>query len=214
MEKYQAKLDAARKEHDEIVAATEQSGWKSEKAPEGVSLLTKELPGSKIHAIRAEISIEGVTAKECNEILAKFTKEDWGTLDEGAKMTEYDIVEQIDANTKVNYEVESFPFPLWARDFVMITKTEEQKDKSQLFIATSIDHPSKPENPKQYVRGNTIVASFLFTDSQDGKTTQAVRVLHADPNGDIPTSLINRAEAGFGNSMPRLSALIKKHAGK
>ena len=91
---------------------------------------------------------------------------------------------------RVVYQLNKLGWPIWDRSFVtnwFITR----KDGATIIAYTGIVHPDFPEKPKDDVRGNVTLACLHLTPTADGKT-QLQRLMHIDPSGSIPSSLVNR----------------------
>jgi len=125
--------------NDKVAAATERAfalinaeGWKVEKEADGGVLSTKPVEGSSVNAVRAVGIIHGKKAQDLQERLWGFRKEDWKKWSDDIE--EWKIVQEIDDTTRVIYQLNSLPWPLWSRDVVFVQKKFEKVcRKSRVF---------------------------------------------------------------------------------
>lgn len=78
------------------------------------------------------------------------------------------------------------------RDFVMVEHWWVEADGTTKVIATSIEHPDAPVDPRK-VRGNVVLGGWVLRPVDDGSRTQATSLTSSDLCGSIP---------GFGTHPP------------
>ena len=164
-----------------------QEGWK-ESFNNGETVgFTKEIFGSSIKCVMAT-SVVNMKPKDMLDKIWEFDHKKWN---EDGSLKHYEIVEDIDDDTRILYKVRSLPWPLWDRDFCEVQARFEMNG-SYYLIMQSVEHPNKPEYPKSFVRAVTFVNAFCFvSDPDDPNKTIIHRIVHIDPRGDIPAITIN-----------------------
>ena len=147
--------------NDKVAAATERAfalinadGWKVEKEADGGVLSTKPVEGSSVNAVRAVGIIHGKKAQDLQERLWGFRKEDWKKWSDDIE--EWKIVQEIDDTTRVIYQLNSLPWPLWSRDVVFVQKKFEKVcRKSRVFS-------SRNRYLRHLIAGRQILLAFLL----------------------------------------------------
>eukprot|EP00752_Nemacystus_decipiens_P011149 g9905.t1 len=86
----------------------------------------------------------------------------------------------------------------WARDFCMLQKAEAMMDPStgeRLFclVSKSVERPEVPDMQKlcKRIRATADVSGFVFREPKDGGPVRITYVVNVNPNGWIPTKLVN-----------------------
>ena len=101
-----------------------------------------------------------------------------------------------------------FPWPLTDRDVVFACSTFQEK-KSLIVYSTSVAKPEViPEN-SDYIRVKEATSNWSFKPLKDG-TVQVEYFIHVDPEGRIPTFIINwAADLGPIKSMKNFRSLAE-----
>mmetsp|Transcript_58061 Transcript_58061/g.66267 ORF Transcript_58061/g.66267 Transcript_58061/m.66267 type:complete len:221 (-) Transcript_58061:40-702(-) len=110
----------------------------------------------------------------------------------GKNMLEMRVVEHVDENSRVFYQLHKPPFPMSKREVVTLFCKKVLSDGRHLYAARSIDHGDCPDNGKN-VRAISHIWVWLIEEKGEGK-------LHChyagafDPMGYVPGVIKNKAE--------------------
>eukprot|EP01087_Luapelamoeba_hula_P001260 TRINITY_DN10_c0_g1_i1.p1 TRINITY_DN10_c0_g1~~TRINITY_DN10_c0_g1_i1.p1 ORF type:complete len:206 (-),score=36.84 TRINITY_DN10_c0_g1_i1:52-669(-) len=182
--KYSAEISAQLAKARALGAET--SGWDARKEVGDSKLTTKAQEGSSFNIIRATGTVRGITPKALMDKVWAFGKPEWQKWSDDIE--EWRVVETVDANTRVIHQVNKLTWPLWSRDAVLAQSRVTEGDNEYL-IMFSVDHEGAPVQEKKYVRAT--VSTSLFAFEAAGSDTKVTRVVHLDPQGSIPSGLVN-----------------------
>jgi len=101
----------------------------------------------------------------------------------------YNIIERYDENTRLCRQVNKLPWPLWPREMLYL-RSKKVNDNEHWIFMFSVDSDEIPEQTDKYVRARINISAYGFIPIND-KQTKVYRVMHLDPAGSIPTSVIN-----------------------
>eukprot|EP01102_Stenamoeba_stenopodia_P001670 TRINITY_DN1150_c0_g1_i1.p2 TRINITY_DN1150_c0_g1~~TRINITY_DN1150_c0_g1_i1.p2 ORF type:complete len:199 (-),score=46.83 TRINITY_DN1150_c0_g1_i1:140-736(-) len=187
----------------EIQALVEDQTFTKIAEKEGTALWEKPLPGSSINCFKATRLLSAKPSDAANQIW-KWGFSDWQAI--SSDLVSWEIGEQIDENTRVNYQVNKLPWPLWSRDTVQVAHKTE-RDGVHYLVFKSIQHEKYPEKPNDYVRANVLHSAFVFKD-EDGKT-RVYRVVQVEPGGVIPAGVVNSMSRGMIDTLDKLETILK-----
>eukprot|EP01098_Paradermamoeba_levis_P007339 TRINITY_DN3026_c0_g1_i1.p1 TRINITY_DN3026_c0_g1~~TRINITY_DN3026_c0_g1_i1.p1 ORF type:complete len:198 (-),score=74.63 TRINITY_DN3026_c0_g1_i1:58-651(-) len=184
--------------------AGETEGWKVTKDGNGAVLSEKGVEGSALNMFRV-VAVVPHPPKKVIDTLWSWGLAEWKEYDPDVK--EWRVVQQIDDNTRVLYQVNSLPWPLWARD-TCLTQARREKDGTFALLLKSTSHADAPEKPKDYVRAQVLTSAFIFAPEGADKT-KFIRIVHVDPSGNIPSSVVNSSAKQLHEAPAKLSKFIK-----
>jgi len=101
----------------------------------------------------------------------------------------YEVVEQLDDNTRLCYQINSMPWPLWSRDVLYLQIKTVVNNIGYIYMY-SVDSDIKPEQSNKYVRAKINISAYVFEPL--GSQCKLYRLAHVNPSGSIPASLVNR----------------------
>ena len=177
------------------------SAWESVKQAEGISVFTKEVPGSDFDEFKG-VAVIDAPMEVVNNVL-----DDVPAL---ATWMPNCIVSKLiskKANVITIYYELKTPWPLSNRDVVFYSKVIKKKDKIfRPIYATT--HPAYPPK-KGKVRMTDMVGKWVLT--RKGNKTHAVYQIKSDPAGNIPAGIANMGskELPF-QALQGLRRMVKK----
>lgn len=161
--------------------------WEDVNNSNGVNTRRKFLPDSTYACFRST----GIIDRHLDELV----EATWKTFDNlennrqfDADIDQYQIVKNIDENTRLCYQVNKLPWPLWSRDMVYIQHRLE-KNGVVYILMYSVDTDSVPRYDDKYVRSTINISAYTFEKSNIG--TIINRFVHVEPAGNIPATLVN-----------------------
>ena len=189
-------LNAAESAYDKLKILCLQKDWQLVGEYKGVEMSKRRFQDSTISMYKGVKVIDN-NPKLISELFLNLdptTLKKWDPTFE-IYQTERSVEKQADFQLDIDYMVSSLPWPVWSRDFVLLSARKIVGNAIYHF-QTSIDYPHKPPQPDKYVRGLVNVSGFVFepvgTESiESSKQTKITRILHVDPKGQIPSWIIN-----------------------
>jgi hypothetical protein len=159
--------------------------WEFEKEKDGISVYTRDEPGTAIKALKMTGIIEGPSL---SAFAALF--EDLENLDNWA-YSNYDsrLLEQVSPTEIIYYAKSDFPWPLSNRDFVLRNWYGQDSTTGAYYSISKVEPDYLPEN-KKYVRVTSFESSWSIMPQDDG-TYFLEYIVRSDPAGNIPAWLIN-----------------------
>jgi hypothetical protein len=161
--------------------------WISFSETDSIKIETRELSNTTINAFKAS----GMINKNA-DVLVDYI---WNANEEVSRrhdpdISEYRLVEYSNDH-KVTRQLNKLVWPLWDRETVYY-QTKIYLGESIWIVGFSIDHPKCPHDETQHVRTilNYSVYGFVPNPLNNRQTT-VYKVIHLDPNGNIPSQLIN-----------------------
>jgi len=170
---------------------------------DGAILHSTVLEGEPINCFRAVGEIAGKTPKEMADLMGNFGLTEWKIMD--SDVLDWSVLEQGE-NHRVYYQENNLPWPLWHRTVVYVLSLIEE-DGAYYWVGQSTTHPDKPEEPSKFVRANVTIGLYGFQPTEGG--CRVVRVLHVNPSGNIPSSVVNSLSATLINVPKKLANLAK-----
>ena len=187
-----AALGGYESEKEQAIAAIEDylnsGAWEPAVQKDGVAF--KTCPNKAGHSINVFYG-----SKVINSTVEKIVDFCWNK-------TSFDIIKQFDPDClswackdigeqeRIVYQLNKLGWPIWDRSFVTIWFIAKRGD-STIIGYTGVVDPDFPEKPKDDVRGHVTFACLHLTPTADGKTF-IQRLMHIDPAGSLPSSLVNR----------------------
>lgn len=171
---------------DLLVDIMNQTNW--EKVSEVDEILTERifLKGSDIACFRSSSFIKADPTDAANFLLEIYERE--SEMKKYYKdVSNYEVVTQIDDMTRICYQINQLPWPLYPRDFVYLQSVKQDDGEIWIYMY-SVECDQKPRQDK-YVRGTVNISAYGFITENDG--CRVYRLIHVDPAGQIPTAVIN-----------------------
>eukprot|EP01097_Dermamoeba_algensis_P012055 TRINITY_DN960_c0_g1_i2.p1 TRINITY_DN960_c0_g1~~TRINITY_DN960_c0_g1_i2.p1 ORF type:complete len:173 (-),score=45.56 TRINITY_DN960_c0_g1_i2:108-626(-) len=143
--------------------------------------------------------------KEVSDVLWGWNTADWKRMDENQQ--KWEIIDQVDADTRVIHVISKLPWPLWARDGVTVWRRKEV-DGAIWHVITTADHPKAPLDEKNYVRAIVNFSAYIFEPVAEG--TRVTRLAQINPSGNIPSTLVNLQSSKMLGVIKHLGDALKK----
>lgn len=163
------------------------SEWQLVKKEDNITIEKKILPGSEIACFKA---MGHVNAEA--KILFDYVRHVYDSFDgmkeHDKKILEFEIIEKINDNTKICYQINSLVWPIWSRDLLYVQTTKFIDNEYWIYMY-STESDKKPIQKDKYVRAKLNISAFGFVPDKNG--TMVYRIAHIDPAGNIPTKVIN-----------------------
>lgn len=181
-----------------------QTPWKLQSEKDGIKSYTREVPNSKIKAIKLETTFQAPLNQLVGVLLDIKSSPEWAYKTRSAT-----VLKQV-SPTEVYYYTElSMPWPVANRDFVGHLIASQNPDTK----VVTIDGPVVPDyvpKKKDLVRIEKSVGKWVLTPLND-RETKVEYILQVDPGGNAPAWLVNMfASEGPTQSLKNLRAQLKK----
>eukprot|EP01120_Amphizonella_sp_Union-15-10_P009910 TRINITY_DN385_c0_g1_i1.p1 TRINITY_DN385_c0_g1~~TRINITY_DN385_c0_g1_i1.p1 ORF type:complete len:369 (-),score=71.83 TRINITY_DN385_c0_g1_i1:25-1131(-) len=180
----------AAKTLEECLQLAEGPGWSliNHGYDSDVRLYDKTEPGSPVNFIKTEAIFEASP----QEVMDLASVEDFNKRRQWEpELKHFEVVEVISPSISVIYQQYSAPYPVQDRDFVAFKAVQKLPDGVLISFGTSINHPRKPPNKDQCVRGVGLSALILKPIEGEPFKTLTIRIIRLDPMGMIPKFVIN-----------------------
>lgn len=162
------------------------SEWEKIKTRKNVDVYSKEIPGSKIVAFRGISIIDAPISNVVSVIHDTSRIKEWMS-----DMAETVVLERKSKFEKIEYNRTSAPWPLWDREFVYSVSVSVKGKGKEVHIEMSpADHPNVPKREKT-VRGTLHSSKYILKSINDGKSTEILVEINADPAGSVPKWVVN-----------------------
>lgn len=165
-------------------AIADDSQWEVRKTSDGITVSSREEPGSPINAIRAEAEFDVPLDVVLQLLLDVDNRPEWNSICREAKQV---AAESNDSNQRLEYIYYDMPWPVKDRDLVLEFK-HEQSEESAKISATVVD--GVVDSNDKAVRVSKAWEEWLISRVSDTKAKLTMTVF-MDPNGPIPAWLIN-----------------------
>lgn len=181
-----------------------QTPWKLQGEKDGIKSYTREVPNSKIKAIKLETTFQAPLNQLVGVLLDIKSSPEWAYKTRSAT-----VLKQV-SPTEVYYYTElSMPWPVANRDFVGHLIASQNPDTK----VVTIDGPVVPDyvpKKKDLVRIEKSVGKWVLTPLND-RETKVEYILQVDPGGNAPAWLVNMfASEGPTQSLKNLRVQLKK----
>eukprot|EP01100_Stratorugosa_tubuloviscum_P011607 TRINITY_DN51_c1_g1_i1.p1 TRINITY_DN51_c1_g1~~TRINITY_DN51_c1_g1_i1.p1 ORF type:complete len:203 (-),score=109.04 TRINITY_DN51_c1_g1_i1:87-695(-) len=159
-----------------------------QKVEAGISVSIRPFPGSELKMYKAEIAVNGRTPADIASKIWAFLSDANAIKQADDKITEIRNLQSVSPNISIDYQIHSLPWPLWARDMVLMRSHFEEGGVHYVWFS-SVTHAGAPEYPDKYVRGRVTLSGYRLSPTATG--TQLTRIVHVDPAGSLPTSVVD-----------------------
>lgn len=165
------------------------SSWEKIDDEEGIRVFRKEVAGSSVVAFRGEATLEAPIEKVLWVLGDNTHRTEW--VDRLEKSV---VLEKKGPYEYIVYQHFSLPFPASDRDYVYRGKATRDKSGVVTLLLESVTHPKAPATVG--VRANLIKSRYLLTPKGKNRTFVVVEV-HTDPQGSIPSWLVNLVQKSW-----------------
>ena len=163
------------------------NNWESMSDDGSVKIEKTELKDSDIACFRAS-GFVNAPAEELLNLSCSIYDDELSVKKHDTDVSRYEIVEKLSDDSRLCYQVNSMPFPIWPRDLLYIQVVKNNEDSYWIYMY-SVESPIRPRNDNQYVRAVVNISAYGFVPQENG--TLVYRIVHVDPSGSIPTYIIN-----------------------
>eukprot|EP01088_Endostelium_zonatum_P002996 TRINITY_DN1395_c0_g1_i1.p1 TRINITY_DN1395_c0_g1~~TRINITY_DN1395_c0_g1_i1.p1 ORF type:complete len:207 (-),score=47.14 TRINITY_DN1395_c0_g1_i1:65-685(-) len=181
------------------------SGWSVVNDKDGAVLDSKQIAGSDINAFRVKGNVRA-SPEKLIDLVWSWGESDWKKW--ASDIESWQVLETPNENTRIIHQVNKLSWPLWSRDVVFLCSRQSLDNGAKLLVLKSVENSKAPPQKDKYVRANILTSFFLFEPIEGGHS-KVTRVLHVDPAGNIPTSVVNasaKATHGVIDSFNKLVA--------
>jgi START domain/Integral peroxisomal membrane peroxin len=173
-----AALRKAKKLALEAIEQDERHGWKSSGAQKQIAIFTKPRDGSTtfckgigtVHA--SAVVVYNVFADQSN-------RAEWDEMFSHGR-----TLQQVDEHTNIYHHAMKAPWPVKARDMVLLNRTIVLADGTIFSYTTSVKHPSCPED-SSYVRAD-LIFSALHIRPLNPNSCRVTYSVGVDVKGSLP----------------------------
>ncbi len=183
-----------------------QSDWQLKTDQDGIKIYTREIPGSKIKALKVDATFDATSAQLVNLIMDVNNARDWVYHTKSST-----LIKRVSSSELYYYSEVSLPWPLADRDFVahlMVSQNPETK-------IVTIDGPAvngMVEPKPGVVRVSDSKGKWVITPIGNGQVNVEYNI-HLDPGGTLPSWLINMfATQGPMNIFRNIKVELQKPA--
>lgn len=181
--------------------------WKKKKDKDGITIYTSKVPGSRYHALRGVMVVNGSASSLVSLVQDTSTCSQWVDLCREAR-----IHKRVSETEYYVYSYNDIPFPVSDRDVVAKTVWTQNPDTLRITMSST---PTPNLVPKtKAVRIEEAFSQWHFTPRSDG-TTLVENFAHINPNGPTPAWLTNRLLVSSPyKTLKNMRAMIEKGAYK
>jgi len=162
----------------------ETDGWQEEKKDDAATMWSKNFAANPINCFKVQGTIQA-KPQQLADMMWGWRKEEWQRF--APDIDTWEIIEEVDDNTRILRQVNKLTWPLSNRDMCLAAGRITEGDTHALVFRSTINE-KVPANSSN-VRANVILSAFIFTP--DGDNTKLTRIIHVNPEGNIPTSVVN-----------------------
>ncbi|HEU4410344.1 MAG TPA: START domain-containing protein [Polyangiaceae bacterium] len=180
--------------------------WEKIDDDEGIAVFRREVPGSPVIAFKGVGVINAPIARVVAVVVDTPRTTEW--MDSTAEAR---VVRHVGPLEKIVYtHITTPPIVMKDRDFVTRAKAEIDGAKKRFVVRVqSVSDPGAP--PTSYVRGEIHHSSFILTSIDNGKKTQVVTEIHADPKGSVAKWVVNMFQKNWPhNTIKNLRKQVAK----
>ncbi len=159
--------------------------WEKIKETDGVTVYSREVPGSPLLAFKGNGVVDAPIAKVASAIFDPTRAKEWvQNLEETRR------VRWLKADEFLQYDHIGTPIVMKDRDFVSNVKMKvESSPKRVVFEYHSTTDSELPET--KYVRGELTRSVFVLTSIDNDTKTNIEGEIHADPKGSVAKWIVN-----------------------
>jgi hypothetical protein len=181
-----------------------QTPWKFQGETDGIKSYAREVPNSKIKAIKLETTFQAPLNQLVGVLLDIKSSPQWAYKTKSAT-----VLKQVSPTEVYYYSEISMPWPVVNRDFVGHLIANQNPDTK----VVTIDGPVVPDyvpKKKDMVRIEKSIGKWVLTPLND-RETKVEYSLQVDPGGNAPAWLVNTfASEGPTQSLKNLRLQLKK----
>lgn len=166
------------------VKANNEHSWTPSKQKDGISSYTRKVNHSKYKAVRGETTLAVSTARLFAAINDAPACPEWADT-----CKESYIQQTLSKHEFYIYTLNDLPWPVKDRDVLAHVTWGQNKDGSIIMNSRAVK--DKLEKKKGVVRIELATAQWHFTPLSNNSTLASFEI-HMDPNGKIPSWLLNR----------------------
>ncbi|MDF1666177.1 MAG: START domain-containing protein [Planctomycetota bacterium] len=186
-------------------AAEAQTRWEPINQDLGITVYSKEFPGTDIIGFKGVIDIDAPPRKVLHVIVDNKHKMEWV---KSLKKTV--ILQRVSDFEQVIYQAFKMPMVVSDRDIVIRGKVTRNKKTGWLYVKTTSEtHPKAPSTIG--VRAQIVRSNFTLIPISGGKKTRVILETLGDPKGWIPNWLTNSLQKDWPiESLDSLRKQVKK----
>ena len=160
--------------------------WQTQSDTDDITLHTRKYKDSNIFTVKATGLINSKPNILCDYLWTM--KKDLVKYHDPA-MKEFNIIYYSD-DIKIMRQVSKIIYPIKDREVVYFVYKIYKYNEIWL-VNFSIPHDAYPENPELYVRATLDYSIVGFVPNEKGDKTTVYTIIHLDPNGSIPSMIVN-----------------------
>eukprot|EP01103_Thecamoeba_quadrilineata_P003174 TRINITY_DN12981_c0_g1_i1.p1 TRINITY_DN12981_c0_g1~~TRINITY_DN12981_c0_g1_i1.p1 ORF type:complete len:229 (+),score=39.53 TRINITY_DN12981_c0_g1_i1:89-688(+) len=167
----------------------------------GVSLYEKVNDDSGFKLYKVTGTIKDQVPKVLIEKVWNWRLAEWNNF--SADTVKWDIIENVDETSRLTHQVQKLPWPIWSRDVSLLQSRFSEADTEYL-IYKNVETPKIPRDDANYVRATVVYSAYIFKAA--GPDTHFTRIIQVNPNGNIPTALVNSQSSSLLNIVSKLQS--------
>jgi len=129
--------------------------------------------------------------------------DDWQKLYSDCK--EWSIKETVNDHIRVVHQLNSMTWPIWGRELV-VNQSRWEEDGTYYIVSRTVDDERWPYDTSNYVKCTVFLSVYIFSpvEGRDNESI-ATRLVQLDPNGNIPSTVVNRYAASIYDFVNKLN---------
>jgi hypothetical protein len=195
-----SKMERSEEKINFVTNLINDDNWKLVSALEGITIERKPLLGNSIDCFRAYGMVNADQKELADIIWNKYNDMD-SIKSSDSDISDYRIVDNIDSNTRICYQVNNLQWPLWPRESVYL-QLRVIRDNATYIYMYSIETDAVPQQPDKFVRANINISAYVLIPCHSGCTVY--RIAHIDPSGSLPVGIINSYASKTGGMIKHL----------
>lgn len=164
-----------------------ENSWRKIKEENNVVVYSKEIDGSDIIKVKAEVAIN-----EGMQIIQSIVDDVSYRPQWVPYLLQSRVLKEYSATEKLEYSHFVAPWPASDRDFVYYQRLLHKDEEKIVFVMSVIESELMPEQD-WIVRADMIESQYTLTKLSD-KKTKVELIFYADPKGWLPDWLINKIQ--------------------
>lgn len=161
------------------------NNWQLAKNGDGIQVFTRDTPGSDFKSFKATARLDAPLASVIAVMNTPASCMQWVHGCEQA----YNL-KILSFNDRFAYSINNLPWPVEDRDYVLEIKTQSDPKTGDVIIRMHTVNDMKPVSP-DFVRVTNADTFYRF-HAVDANHTDVTWIQHTDPNGALPSWLVNR----------------------
>lgn len=162
--------------------------WQTVKQTDNICTQKKFLPESKFACFRSFGTVNSTPPK-----LMDFVWQLYGSSDyikkHDPEILDYYILETINENSRICYQINNMPWPIWPRDCIYLQHKYIDNDGIGYIFMYSINTNVNQEQNNKCVRAIIDISAYVFQPYNGW--CKVYRIAHINPAGSIPASVVN-----------------------